>query len=183
MLLRFFKLQSKLWQTLNEIQRRTKCCAPGLVKFVPAVAILTCRALPGSFLTIFANHFVLLCRYHMSLTITETTPLCVTLVRFHVLSVLINKRENVSQKSLKKSAIQAPTHPQAPHTRRGPFLWDMFDILGCESYHGQQPEYRHMTRRRAGYLLHLTSTPCTDTKSTLYCTLLHNPYYTKGRTL
>ena len=31
-------------------------CAPGLVKFVPAVARLFCLALPGSFLTMFAQN-------------------------------------------------------------------------------------------------------------------------------
>ena len=37
--------------------------APDLVKIVPAVARLICLVLPGSFLTMFANHFVLLCTY------------------------------------------------------------------------------------------------------------------------
>ena len=44
------------------IQRSPLLCAPGLVKFVPAVARLFCLALPGSFLTMFAQNKVELCR-------------------------------------------------------------------------------------------------------------------------
>ena len=70
--------------------------------------LLTYLALPGSFLTIFENHFVLLCRYHMSFTTDETTPICVTLVRFgfNLLSVLIKKPGKMyHKKGLKKSFI------------------------------------------------------------------------------
>ena len=38
------------------LQKSTLLCAPGLVKIVPAVAILFCLALPGSFLTMFAQN-------------------------------------------------------------------------------------------------------------------------------
>ena len=38
------------------VQRSPLFCAPGLVKFVPAVARLFCLALPGSFVTIFAQN-------------------------------------------------------------------------------------------------------------------------------
>ena len=38
------------------VQRSPLFCAPGLVKFVPAVARLFCLALPGSFLTMFAQN-------------------------------------------------------------------------------------------------------------------------------
>ena len=38
------------------VQRSPLFCAPGLVKFVPAVARLFCLALPGSFLTMFVQN-------------------------------------------------------------------------------------------------------------------------------
>ena len=44
------------------VQRSPLLCAPGLVKFVPAVARLSCLALPGSFLTMFAQNKGNLCR-------------------------------------------------------------------------------------------------------------------------
>ena len=42
----------------GELPRCTLLCAPGLVKFVPAVSYLLCMALPGSY---FANFLVDLC--------------------------------------------------------------------------------------------------------------------------
>ena len=42
--------------SVNHVQRSPLFCAPGLVKFVPAVARLFCLALPGSFLTMFAQN-------------------------------------------------------------------------------------------------------------------------------
>ena len=39
----------------EQVQRSPLFCAPGLVKFVPAVARPFCLALPGSFLTMFAQ--------------------------------------------------------------------------------------------------------------------------------
>ena len=44
-----------------EVQRSPSFCAPGLVKFVPAVARLSCLALPESFLTMFAQNIGDLC--------------------------------------------------------------------------------------------------------------------------
>ena len=44
------------------VQRLTLLCAPGFVKFSPAVARLFCLALPGSFLNMFAQNKVDLCR-------------------------------------------------------------------------------------------------------------------------
>ena len=38
------------------VQRSPLLCAPGLVKFTPAVAYLLCLALPGSFLNMFAQN-------------------------------------------------------------------------------------------------------------------------------
>ena len=38
--------------SVNHVQRSPLFCAPGLVKFVPAVARLFCLALPGSFLNV-----------------------------------------------------------------------------------------------------------------------------------
>ena len=38
------------------LQRSPLFCAPGLVKFVPAVARLFCLALPGPFLTMFSQN-------------------------------------------------------------------------------------------------------------------------------
>ena len=38
------------------LQRSPLFCAPGLVKFVTAVATLFCLALPGSFLNVFAQN-------------------------------------------------------------------------------------------------------------------------------
>ena len=46
---------------LRVIQRSPLLCAPGLVKFVPAVNRLFCLALPGSFLTMFVQNKVDLC--------------------------------------------------------------------------------------------------------------------------
>ena len=43
------------------IQRSSLFCAPGSVKFVPAVARLLCLALPGSFLTMFVQYKEDLC--------------------------------------------------------------------------------------------------------------------------
>ena len=43
------------------LQRSPLFCAPGLVKFVPAVTRLFCLALPGSFLTMFAQNKGALC--------------------------------------------------------------------------------------------------------------------------
>ena len=40
----------------DPVQISPLLCDPGLVKFVPAVARLFCLALPGSFLTIFAQN-------------------------------------------------------------------------------------------------------------------------------
>ena len=40
----------------STVQRSPLFCAPGLVKFIPAVARLFCLALPGSFLTMFAQN-------------------------------------------------------------------------------------------------------------------------------
>ena len=60
----------KLLQTfIFHIQRGTKWCAPGLVKFVLAVAYLLGLALPGagSLLTSFVHHFVHLCIGSISL--------------------------------------------------------------------------------------------------------------------
>ena len=45
----------------DQIQRSPLFCAPGLVKFVPSVARLFCLALPGSFLTMFAQNKEELC--------------------------------------------------------------------------------------------------------------------------
>ena len=45
-----------LIKMLLHLQRSPLFCAPGLVKFVPAVARLFCLALPGSFLTVFAQN-------------------------------------------------------------------------------------------------------------------------------
>ena len=44
------------------LQSSPLLCAPGLVKFVPAVARLFCLALPGSFLDMFAQNKGDLCR-------------------------------------------------------------------------------------------------------------------------
>ena len=49
------------------VQRSPLFCAPGLVKYVPAVARLFCLALPGSFLTMFAQNKGDLCTYIGSL--------------------------------------------------------------------------------------------------------------------
>ena len=46
----------------TEVQRSPLLCAPGLVKFVPAVARLFSLALLGSFLTMFAQNKGNLCR-------------------------------------------------------------------------------------------------------------------------
>ena len=46
------------------LQRSPLFCAPSLVKFVPAVARLFCLALPGSFLTMFAQNKGDLCKWH-----------------------------------------------------------------------------------------------------------------------
>ena len=43
-------------QDSYDIQRSPLFCAPGLVKFVPAVARLFCLALPGSFLTMLVQN-------------------------------------------------------------------------------------------------------------------------------
>ena len=40
----------------RNLQRSPLLCAPGLVKFTPAVAYLLCLALPGSFLNMFAQN-------------------------------------------------------------------------------------------------------------------------------
>ena len=48
---------------MYHIQRSPLLCAPGLVKFVPAVARLYCLAMPGSFLDMFAQNKVDLCTY------------------------------------------------------------------------------------------------------------------------
>ena len=45
-----------------QLQRSPLLCAPGLVKFVPAVARLVCLALPGSFLTMLAHNKGDLCK-------------------------------------------------------------------------------------------------------------------------
>ena len=41
---------------MGRMQRSPLLCAPGLVKFAPAVARLVCLALPGSFLDMFAQN-------------------------------------------------------------------------------------------------------------------------------
>ena len=43
-------------KALATVQRSPLLCAPGLVKFVPAVAYLLCLALPGSFLNVFEQN-------------------------------------------------------------------------------------------------------------------------------
>ena len=51
----------------NQLHRYPLFCAPGLVRFVPAVArLLFCPALPGSFLTMFAQNKEDLCIYSPS---------------------------------------------------------------------------------------------------------------------
>ena len=52
--------------SLRGVRRSPLLCAPGLVKFVPAVARLICLALPGSFLTMFAQNKGDLCTVHIS---------------------------------------------------------------------------------------------------------------------
>ena len=48
------------------LQRSPLFCAPGLVKFVPTVARLFCLAVPGSFLTMFAQNKGDLCSMSFS---------------------------------------------------------------------------------------------------------------------
>ena len=48
-------------------------CALGLVKFVPAVARLLCLALPGSFLTMFAQNKGDLCKTEVTVPSQETS--------------------------------------------------------------------------------------------------------------
>ena len=48
---------------LFHFQWLTLFCAPGSVKFLPAVARLFCLAVPGSFLMYFAQNKVQLCRW------------------------------------------------------------------------------------------------------------------------
>ena len=52
----------------NLVQRSPLLCAPGLVKFVLAVARPFCSALPGSFLTVLGHNKGDLCISHFSLT-------------------------------------------------------------------------------------------------------------------
>ena len=52
-----FWIKTQFWN----LQRSPLLYAPGLVKFLPAVARLLCLALPGSFLTMFAQNKVDLC--------------------------------------------------------------------------------------------------------------------------
>ena len=95
------------------LQRSPLLCAPGLVKFVPAVARLFCLALPESFLTMFAQNKGDLCMYR---------EFSVLLSKSQLILLLLNNLQNDIANNVARPILQNRTfHPRG---RKGkvPFM-------------------------------------------------------------